>query len=124
MSDVAPFRPTYTNTSIAQTGGGAATTNAGTLVASVTLAATASAQPVTLPAPGGDSQIQIANQGTTWAFVNFGVAGNVTAATVAASYPIGPGAVVVVSVAPEVSGASCILASSTGNVTFTRGSGT
>jgi hypothetical protein len=67
-------------------------------------------------------QIQISNQTASWAYVNFGVFGAVVAATVN-SYPVGPGAVVVVSVAGEVTGASVILATGTGSVTFTRGEG-
>jgi hypothetical protein len=68
-------------------------------------------------------QIQIANQSTAWAFVNFGVFGSVTPATVAASFPVAPNASVIVSVSNEVTGASVILATGTGNVTFTRGEG-
>lgn len=70
-------------------------------------------------------QIQIANLSTSWTYVNFGVFGNVTAATVAASYPVAPGSVVVVSVDKEVSGASVIhgTAAAVGNVIFVRGEG-
>lgn len=118
MAEIFAFNPLYTNT-------GLAGAQPGTLVASVTLAATTSSQAVVLP--GGSSsitQIQIANQTTVWAYVNFGIAGAVVAATVAASYPVAPGAVVVVSVATEVTGATCILAGAgSGSVTFTRGNG-
>jgi hypothetical protein len=77
---------------------------------------------------GGQTAIQIANTTTAWAYVNFGDLdiGAVTAATVAASYPIAPGAVIVVRVADEVNGASVILgAATTGGTTviFTRGVG-
>jgi hypothetical protein len=70
-------------------------------------------------------QLQIANQTGAWAFLNFGVFGNVTAATVATGFPVAPGAVIVVSVAPEVTAASVILAAgaTAGNVTITRGEG-
>lgn len=73
----------------------------------------------------GSRQIQIANLSTSWAYVNFGVFGNMVAATVAASYPVAPGSVVVVTVDAEVTGASVILgtAAATGNVIFTRGEG-
>src|ERR1700688_2161850 len=97
------FAPLYT---------ASAGANAGTLTPSVTVtagvAAVASPQ---LPGPINSTvaQIQIANTTTAWAYVNLGVFGNVTAATVAAGYPVGPGAVVVVSMLPEVSGASVIL---------------
>ena len=119
MAEIFAFNPLYINT-------GLAGSPAGTLIASTTLAATTSAQAVILP--GGNSscsQIQIANQTASWAYVNFGIAGSVTAATVAAGYPIAPGAVVVVSTATEVTGASCILAAgaTSASVTFTRGNG-
>lgn len=115
------FAPLYTT---------AAGAVAGTLLASISVtstnsSATASAQ---LPGPtnSGVAQLQIANTTTAWAYVNFGTFGNVTAATVAAGYPVGPGAVVVVSVLPEVSGASVILGAAPGTLTaviFTRGEG-
>lgn len=107
--------------------GPVAGTNQSSLQPSTTLAATAAAAPTTQFSGQLDGntqlQIQIANQSSAWAFVNFGRFGAVTAATVAASYPVAPGAVVVVTVAAEVSGASVILATGNGNVTFTRGSG-
>jgi hypothetical protein len=99
---------------------------AGNLLPSVTVSGAATHVESTAFPGGKDSgfyQIQIANEAATWAFVNFGVVGTLAAATVAASYPVGPGAVVVVTVHPEVTGASVILASSTGNVVFTRGAG-
>lgn len=112
------FQPLYTKAT--------ATAN-GTLQPSVTVAASGS-NAFSAQFPGqlsgnGSCQIQIANQATVWAYVNFGQFGAVTAATVASSYPVGPGAVVIVSVDSEVSGAAVILASSTGNVIFTRGEG-
>lgn len=79
--------------------------------------------------PGTDknasTQIQIANISSSWAWVNFGVFGNVAAAAAGISYPVAPGAVVVVSVDPEVTGASVVLqtAAATGNMAFTRGEG-
>lgn len=124
MSEVRAFEPLYGPTG--PVGGFGVSTPQGTLFPSVTLAATASSQ-ATAVFPGSTTnykqQIQIANQGTTWAFVNFGIFGNIAAATVAASYPVAPGAVVVVTVDKEVTGATVILASGTGNVTFTRGEG-
>ena len=80
--------------------------------------------------PGVDSnnfrQIQIANISTSWAWVSFGVFGAVRAAVAGVDYPVAPGAVVVVTVHPEVTGASAVLqtAAATGNMAFTRGSGT
>ncbi len=96
----------------------------GTLIASVTVAASTSATAGVLPNTS-TNQIQIANQTTAWAYVNFGLAGNVTAATAASSYPVAPGAVVVVTVDDEVNGCSVILAAggTSGSVTFTAGNG-
>lgn len=110
------FQPVYTK----------ATASAnGTLQASVTIAASIAAAPSGQLPGGGPCQIQIANQTAAWAYVNFGQFGGVTAATVAAGYPVAPGAVVVVSVDGEVSGASVILAAgaTAGNVILTRGEG-
>ena len=103
-------------------------TAAGSLYPSTTIAGTVAAAANTVPFAGvvsGNSmvQIQIANQSASWAFVNFGVVGSIVAATAAASYPVAPGSVVVVSVNSDVNGASVILATGTGNVTFTRGEG-
>lgn len=122
MNDTRSFFPMYLRSTPAA---------AGSLATSTTVAgvdtATASTKFV-----GTDNnnycQIQIANvstSGTSWAYVNFGVFGNVTAATVAASYPVAPGSVVVVSVDKEVSGASVIMgtAAATANIVFTRGEG-
>lgn len=124
MSEIRAFEPLYGPTG--PSGGPGVATPQGTLQPSVTLAATAASQ-ATAVFPGTQTnykqQIQIANQATVWAFVNFGVFGNIAAATVAASYPVAPGAVVVVTVDKEVTGATVILASGTGNVTFTRGEG-
>jgi hypothetical protein len=124
MSEVRAFEPLYSPTG--PSGGTGVATPQGTLQPSVTLAATAASQ-ATAIFPGSvtnyKQQIQIANQAATWAYVNFGVFGNVAAATVATSYPVAPGAVVVVTVDKEVTGATVILASGTGNVTFTRGEG-
>lgn len=95
----------------------------GTLIASVTVAASASAASGTLPFGSDSNQIQIANTSNAWAYINFGQAGAVTAATVATGYPVPPSSVVVVSVDSEVGGVSVILASGTGNVIFTCGEG-
>lgn len=105
----------------------------GTLYPSVTVAASNSAATASAVIPGaGNSaanQMQIANKTSAWAHVNFGIllgGQTVTAATVASSYPVGPGAVVIVTVAPEVNAASVILdAAPTGStsVIFTRGGG-
>ena len=102
----------------------------GTLLPSTTVAASTSAAASTQFSGSNNNgmvQIQIANQTNGWAFVNFGnlQIAAVTAATVATGYPVAPGAVVVVSVAGDVNGASVILAAgaTAGSVTFTRGEG-
>jgi hypothetical protein len=117
MSELWAFEPVYTNS-------GLQGAPAGTLLASTTVAATTSSQAIAFQNPN-TNQIQVANQTSSWAYVNFGIAGAVVAATVAASYPVAPGAVVVVTVGTEVSGATVILAAgaSGGSVTFTLGCG-
>jgi hypothetical protein len=127
MQDTQSFEPLYSR-SVPVPGG---STTAGTLQPSVTVTASASAAASTR-FPGGklnaNTQIQIANTTNQWAYVNFGVLSlTVTAATVAASYPVAPGAVVVVTVDPEVDAANVILGGAPGAATaviFTRGEGT
>jgi hypothetical protein len=118
MSDITAFAPLYTVT-------GPNAGQNGTLIPSVTLSATTASQAIALPSGTSTNQVQIANQTAAWAYVNFGVQGSVVAATVAASYPVAPGAVVVVGIAQEVTGATCILAAgaTSASVTFTRGNG-
>lgn len=126
-NEVRSFYPLYLRSS--ETAGVA---TAGTLAPSVTVAAGVVAVASTV-FPGTDRnnycQIQIANKTSVWVHVNFGVLGGgqtVTAATLASSYPVAPGSVVVVSVDPEVNAASVISdgapAGST-SVVFTRGEG-
>ena len=118
----APFLPLYGPNA----GGGA-----GGLTASVTITGSnAAAASAALPGGAGldgMQQIQIANTTTSWAYVNFSRNINeIPAATVAASYPVAPGAVVVVSVTGEVAAASVILGTAPGTLTaviFTRGTG-
>lgn len=95
------------------------------LTQAVTDASSASAQLPGQAALNNLVQIQVANVSTSWAIVNFGVFGAVAAASVATGYPIAPNSVVVVSVDPEVSGATAILvtAAATGSLIYTRGSG-
>ena len=115
MYDVRPFAPLYAPNA----GGGA-----GGLLASVTISALSTA-PVSAALPGNAfNQVQIANTSSVWAYVNFGRnTTEIPAATVAASYPVAPGGVVVVTVTTEVGAVSVILGSSSGSVIFTRGSG-
>jgi hypothetical protein len=129
MQDTQAFAPFYKRS--VQTGTPNTSQN-GTLLPSVTVAASVAAAASTV-FPGTDSndsiQIQISNTTTAWAYVNFGVLlGGLTvpAATVATGYPVAPGAVVAVTVDKEVNAASVILgAASTGGTTvvFTRGAG-
>lgn len=97
-------------------------TQTGTLVASTSLGATTSAQEVALPV-GSYNQIMIANTGAVWASVNFGIAGNVTPATLTLGVRVPPNNFIIVSVATEVTAASVILGSSTATLYFTRGEG-
>jgi hypothetical protein len=125
MSEVRAFEPLYAPNQGNAVGG---------LLPSTSVMALASA--VASTAFSGNSQaanykqqIQIANTTNQWAYINFGVLSAsqaVPAATVAASYPVAPGAVVVVTVDKEVNAASVILAAaSTGGTTvvFSRGEG-
>jgi hypothetical protein len=108
-----------------------ANSQVGTLMPSITVAATAGGANASAVIPGspagGGSQIQIANTATTaWAYVNFGAirdSQTVTAATTAASYPVPPGKTCVVTVDPEVNGVSVIMSLGAGNIIFTRGQG-
>lgn len=120
-SDLTVFAPLYVPSN---------TTVAGSLLASTTVAATAAAVASTVfsgqRSRNEANQVQIANTSAAWAYVNFGAIRDsfvVTAATVATGYPVAPGAVVIVTVDPEVNAASVILATGTGNVIFTRGTG-
>ncbi len=105
-----------------------------TLQPSVTVVGTNAAATASAVFPGSNAGgenrcIQIANKTSAWAHVNFGVllgTRTVTAATVASSYPVAPGAMVVISVDPEVNAASVILdaaPSGSTSVIFTRGDG-
>ena len=109
------FAPLYTRST--------SSTN-GTLLPSVTVAASVTAASST-QIGGTTTQIEVCNTTSAWAYLNFGVFGAVTAATVATGYPVAPGSDKVFSVDPEVSGASVILAAGgvAGNVIFTRGEG-
>lgn len=115
MYDVRPFTPLYAPNS---------GTGAGGLLPSVTISAVATAATSAALPGNAYNQIQIANTSAVWAYVNFGrTTAEIQAATVAASYPVAPGGVVVVTVTTEVGAVSVILGSSTGSVIFTRGSG-
>lgn len=69
--------------------------------------------------------IQVSNKTSVWVHVNFGVFGNIPAATLT-NYAIAPGATVIVTVNPEVTGATVISdgapAASTA-ILFARGDG-
>lgn len=112
MSDLTAFAPQYV------VGSG--------LVATTTVAATTTSTASAKFSGNVDNnaqvQIQISNQTSGWAYVNFGTFGAVPAAVVATSYPVAPGSVIV-TVDGTVSGATVILATGSGSVGFTRGSG-
>ncbi len=118
MEDTKSFKPLYSPSS---------GTAQGTLAATVTVAGTTTAAPSAV-FPGTFTQnefvtMYVCNQGTVWAYVNFGTFGNVAAATVN-SLPIAPGTCRCITVDGEVSGASVIYAATgSGNVSFTRGMG-
>ena len=118
MYDVKPFQPLY---------GPNSGPNAGNFISSLTISASTTAVAGALPGntqASGFCQIQIANTTTGWAYVNCGRSTTeVSAATVAAGYPVAPGGVVVITVPSEVGAVSVILGSSSGTVVFTRGTG-
>jgi hypothetical protein len=122
MSETRPFAPAYLPTTTTGVQGG--------VLESVTVTGTNSSATAT-PAfsgnvAGGIQQIRVANKTTAWAHIEFGVYGNVEAATVADSFAVAPGSVEIFSVAAEVSGASVILDAAPGTATaiiFTRGEG-
>lgn len=124
--DVRPFAPLYVQTQVVN----GVVTQSGANVASATATAGVASSASTV-FPGQivtDNmfcQVQIANKTSVWIAVCFGQFGNIRAATLA-DYPVAPGSVAVVTVDPEVSGATVISdgapAGSTA-VIFTRGSG-
>lgn len=124
MQDTQAFAPFYKVSAPSQS-------QVGTLLPSVTVAATAGGATASTVIPGAPgttaTQIQIANTATTsWAYVNFGAirdAQTVAAATVTAGYPVPPLSTRVVTVDPEVNGASVIMSVAAANVIFTRGGG-
>jgi hypothetical protein len=95
----------------------------------VNIAATTTSQNVALPATtiasyqtaGGDALL-VYNSGTTVALVAFG-SDNTVVATVGAGFPIPPGYHRLVGAGQYVTYAAAIMASSTGTVYFSRGSG-
>lgn len=125
MQDTQAFAPFY-RVSVPTPAG----TQTGTLLPSITVAATAGGATASGVIPGsGANQMQVANTSTSsWAYVNFGAvrdAQTVTAATVAASLPIPPNSSKVFSIDQEVNGASVIMGvgAAAANVIFTRGGG-
>src|SRR6478752_65041 len=110
MQDTQAFAPFY-KVSVPGSAG-----QTGTLMPSVTVAATAGGATASGVISGDGrlgNQLQIANTSTSaWAYVNLGAirdAQTVTAATVAASYPVPPQSAKVVTVDAEVNGASVIM---------------
>jgi len=129
MHDTRAFYPLYTQSQPAPPSGGSA--QQGTLQPSVTVVGAvtntfSTAFAGSVASNSGYQSLQIANKTSAWAHINLGVVGNIPAATVASSIPVAPGAVVVLSIHPEVNGAAVIMdaapASAT-SVIFTRGDG-
>lgn len=89
------------------------------------IAATAASQRFALSATGPN--LQVANESAQWAYVNTGdntvTASIGTAGNNDADYPVGPGAVVVITMAPGAVDVAVILESSTGVVICTPGRG-
>lgn len=112
-----PFKPLSTRTGQANTGP----------IPPSTLAATASAQTLTLAGSGGyDGNIdfRIENNSASWAFFTFAdTAANLTTATTSNGIGIAPGAVEILELSPETNVMSVILASGTGTFRVTRGMG-
>jgi hypothetical protein len=125
MSEVRAFAPLYTPNQ----GNAVGTLAPSTTVAAGVAAVASTAFSGNSQAPNYQQQIQIANTTTAWAYINFGVLSAsqaVPPATVASSYLVAPGAVVVVTVDKEVNAASVILGTAPGTntaVVFTRGEG-
>jgi hypothetical protein len=96
------------------------------LANSVTIAATnASATTGTLPtARSGTNCLRVSNLTSAWAYLNIGTS-TLTAATVANSMPVAPGAVEVFTIDASATTVSCILAAggASGSVTLTVGEG-
>jgi len=105
-------------------------------ITSLTIAATGTASAI-VQLPGNTSnavtavaaeplfykQIQVANQASVWAYVNIGGVG-CALATVAHSYPVAPGGVIIMTINGLHTYVSVILdVAGSGNVIFTRGQG-
>ncbi len=130
MNEQRSFFPLYQLSDPAARSG---TAQVGQNLPSVTVAAVNATPVASTVFPGGEGlnnyvQIQISNKTSVWVHVNFGVllGGQTVRAATLNDYPVAPGTVVVVSVAPEVNAASVFAdgapATST-SVMFTRGEG-
>jgi hypothetical protein len=125
MYDTQAFKPLYNASNVNAS-------QVGQNVASVTVAASNGAAVASTVFPGttqnSSVQIQIANKTNVWVHVNFGVllSGQTVRAATINDYPVAPGAVIVVTVDPEVN-ASSVYAdgapSGSTSVVFTRGEG-
>lgn len=126
MHDTQAFAPLYIRSNV--NGGQIGQNVAGVVVNAINAVSVASAVFPGSSDQNNFTQIQIANKTDVWVHVNFGVllgTQTVRDATVN-DYPVGPGAVVVVSVDPEVNACEVIaFGSPTGAtaVVFTRGTG-
>lgn len=120
MQDTQAFAPFYkVSNPNTQTGG---------LYPNVVVAATAGGANLSGRIPGATpnqaTQLQIANAAlTSWAYVSLGVFGAVTTASTTNGFPVPPLSTRVITVDPEVDGASVITSAEAANVTITRGQG-
>jgi Tfp pilus assembly protein FimT len=123
MYDQRPFAPLYGPSS----GGGAGTFTASLTLTGSNSAATSGVLPGNVTGNSDINQIQISNTTTAWAYVNVGRnTTEVVAATVAASYPVAPTGIQIITVSSEVAAVSVILGTAPGTntaVIFTRGAG-
>jgi hypothetical protein len=129
-----PFAPLYNRTAFTRNADGTTTkTQTGSCIQGVTVSGVDATAVASTEIPGTNnnqvSQIQIANKTSVWVHVNFGniTAPNAVRAATLTDFPVAPGTVVVVTVDPEVNGASVFtngVPSGATSVIFTRGSGT
>lgn len=87
----------------------------------VAIAAGTTSQDETLPGERQGNTLQIFNNTSAVAFCTWGVGAQTAIA--GASYPVAPGAVVVVNCLPQIDTVAVILSSGSGNVYFTKGWG-
>jgi hypothetical protein len=131
-NDTRPFAPLYNQTQYTQAGTTSSVGQVGSLVPSITVAASNGAAVASTAFPGTNNnevqQILVSNKTSVWVHVNFGnlQAPNTVRAATVNDLPVPPGGQAVFTVDPEVNASSVFAdgapAAST-SVVFTRGSG-